>query len=115
MKERRVKFIAIAMWRFTDPYNNLLPTHCRKVQLKHGADFHTIEIRTRWNPIVIDLAKEIERVLAIPYDNQKLFFNSVDLKLSPYDTLDSHYCLNNSIVRLANDMKGPAYYKKPNF
>jgi hypothetical protein len=98
------------MFRPTDPYNNHLEKHYRKINVKYTADYHVIYLSTHWNPIVIDLAREIERVLKIPYDNQRLYFNGQELKLSPYDCLDRFHCFNNSTVTLVNNPDGCGKY-----
>ncbi len=98
------------MLRSKDPYDNHLQKYYRKINVKYTADYHVIFLSTHWNPIVLDLTKEIERVLKIPYDNQRLYFNGQQLKVSPYECLDRFCCFNNSTVTLVNETNGSGKY-----
>lgn len=75
-----------------------------KVEVQHGSDRHQIILRGQNKTLtVLDLQNEMERVTAVPVRDQRVFFKSQELHMTPFKTLKECDLENNNCVKLVGD------------
>ena len=71
-------------------------TEVLKLEVQHGSDRHSLILRGQnKNLTVLDLQNELEKITSVPIKDQRLYFKSLELSLSPFKTLKGIY--NQSI------------------
>ena len=58
---------------------------------------------------MLDLQNEVEKVISVPVKDQRLFYRSQELHITPFKTLKECQIENNSIIRLVGEPKKTRY------
>lgn len=75
-----------------------------KIEIQHGSDRHPLILKGQnKNLSVLDLQNELERLTAVPVRDQKLFFRSQELHMTPYKTLRECEVENNNVIKLIGE------------
>ena len=79
------------------------PSEVTKVEVQHGSDRHQIILKGQKINTVLDLQNELERVTAVPVKDQRLFFKSQELHLTPFKSLKEAEVENNHVLKLVGE------------
>ena len=72
--------------------------------MQHGSDRHQMILRGQNKTLtVLDMQNEMERVTAVPVRDQRVFFKSQELHMTPFKTLKECDLENNNIVKMVGD------------
>lgn len=84
--------------------NNSLPSEILKIEVQHGSDRHPVILKNINGQLtVLDLENELERITSVPVKDQRLYFKSHELDLTPFKSLKDCGLVNNSFVKLVGE------------
>ncbi len=90
-----------------------LTSEVLKLEVQHGSDRHPLILKGANKTLtVLDLQNELEKMTAVPVKDQRLFFRSQELHLTPFKTLKDCDLENNNVVKLVGD---PAKLRYSNY
>lgn len=72
--------------------------------MQHGSDRHPVILKNSNRLLtVLDLENELERITTVPVKDQRLYFKSHELDLTPFKSLKDCGLVNNSFVKLVGE------------
>ena len=91
----------------------VLPGEVLKIEVQHGSDRHYLILRGLNKTLtVLDLQNEMERMTAVSFKDQRIFFKSQELHMTPFKTLKECDLENNNLVKLVGE---PSKLRYSNF
>ena len=77
----------------------VLPGEVLKIEVQHGSDRHYLILRGLNKTLtVLDLQNEMERMTAVAVKDQRIFFKSQELHMTPFKTLKECDLENNYVL-----------------
>ena len=80
------------------------PSEVIKIEIQHGSDRHNLLLKGQHGTAtVLDLQNELEKMTAVPVRDQRLYFKSRELNLTPNKTLKECDVENNNLIKLVGE------------
>jgi hypothetical protein len=81
-----------------------LPSEILKIEVQHGSDRHGVILKNSNGLLtVLDLENELEKITSVPAKDQRIYFKSQELDLTPFKNLKECGLVNNSFVKLVGE------------